>query len=36
LRCFCDCALVNAEDPAAAVADPFGLSVYGRGGSFSL
>ena len=32
----CDCALVDAQDPAAAAAGQFGLSVYGRGGSFPL
>jgi len=36
LRSFRDCALIDAEDPAVAAADPFGLSVYRSYGSFPL
>ena len=36
LRCFCDCVLVDAEDPAVAAAGSFGFSVHGRGGSLPL
>jgi len=28
LQCFCDCKLVDAEDPAVAAMGPFGLPVY--------